>query len=75
VLINPSGADLESLGDVFAALRVRGPDRAAQPIASIVGAPNRVLGILELQDWNDRAELLLCNEATVLIDVGYIGRR
>src|SRR5690606_31808282 len=75
VLVDPRGADLETLGDRFAPLEIIRPDRAREPVARIVRAPNRILDLGEPKDRHDRTELLLAHEPRRLVDIRDEGRR
>ena len=68
VLVDPGRADFEPGRDFLAALYVAGPDRAAEPVTRVVGAPDRVLEVAVLENGHDRAELLLADEAAGLVD-------
>src|SRR5690606_1027875 len=65
----------EPLGDRLAALDVAGPYRAGQAVACVVGSPNRIVDVRELQDRHDGPELLLLHEAAARFYVGYECRR
>src|SRR2546425_936477 len=68
MLVHPRRADFELRGDHGGAFGVAAPYRAAQAVARVVGAAERIVDVAELQHWHDRPELFLAHEAARLIE-------
>lgn len=63
VVVHPDVAGLHLLGHPVAlALRVAGPDGAAEPVVRVVGAGHGLLDGLVLEDGDDRPELFLYDD-------------
>src|SRR6185437_7345053 len=75
VLVHPGSSHLQARGDGCCALGIVAPNGAREAVARIIGAPDHVFDIAELQHRYDRPELLLAHESTVLFDIGDDGRR